>query len=759
MATLQRLLVSLGMDEGDFTNSIGRAERRLSRFRSDVDATSKKVASFGKSLSRVGKYAAFASLANSASGLTAAVVPAAGALWMLPGAAAAGGAAMGTLAVATSGFGDALSNMDDPEKFAESVAQLSPNAAAAAREVRALSDEWSGLADSVQQSAFAGVSGEIETLGSTYIPVLNTGMTALAGSFNDAAMEASGFLQQAQTVSDVEAILADTQTTLDNTTDAVEPLLSALRDIAAVGSSVLADVTGGAGDAAQRFADFVSAARESGQLEEWMHSGLETLRQLGTIAGNVGSGLKAMLSAADASGGDFLATLVQLSDQFATWANSAEGQEQLAQVFQVLQMISGHLATMLPIVASAVADVVSWFTALPAPVQQVVTGFLAASLVAGVLIKKFSPLIAVLGRLGGAFLTSATTQGKAVNRILKGLDRLKSAIGAATASVARFTARVAARFAVMAARAIAKTTIMAARVTAQFVLMASRALAQMTVMAARVVAQWAIMAAGAMARAVVMAASWLVAMGPVGWVIAAVIALVALIIANWDRVKRWTVKAWRAVSDWVAKAWGWIVDTVTGAGRAVWRAVRNAFQSAYDWAVRKAAELVVWVRGLPDRILSALGNLGSLLLDAGRDIIRGLWDGIKSMAGWVGRKIKGLVSNIVPGPVADVLGISSPSKVMAELGQWVPEGLAVGIDANTGSVEAATRDMASAAATMPTPEPRSAREQDTAVSPELLAALRQAVTEGMPDELVIDRRGGRVLAHVVNDINASDRRR
>ena len=57
---------------------------------------------------------------------------------------------------------------------------------------------------------------------------------------------------------------------------------------------------------------------------------------------------------------------------------------------------------------------------------------------------------------------------------------------------------------------------------------------------------------------------------------------------------------------------------------------------------RDTGRVVSWFRGLPGRIMSALGNLGSLLISAGADLIRGLISGIEgaipgltSVIGWV----------------------------------------------------------------------------------------------------------------------------
>lgn len=191
-------------------------------------------------------------------------------------------------------------------------------------------------------------------------------------------------------------------------------------------------------------------------------------------------------------------------------------------------------------------------------------------------------------------------------------------------------------------------------------------------------AQFLLMAVKAVAWAAVMAAQWLIAMGPVGWVIAVIIGLVALIIANWDTVKRWT-----------GQIWNWVWQKVQGAARSIlegvgWLSalpgrVGRWFGNMKDAAVNKALSLVTWMNGLPGRISRGIGGLGSLLWDKGQDVIRGLWNGIKSMGSWLYNQLIGFAKNMIPGPIADALGIGSPSKVMASVvGRWLPPGILQG---------------------------------------------------------------------------------
>jgi len=234
-------------------------------------------------------------------------------------------------------------------------------------------------------------------------------------------------------------------------------------------------------------------------------------------------------------------------------------------------------------------------------------------------------------------------------------------------------------------------------------------------------AQFVVMAAKAVAWAAVMAAQWLIAMGPVGWIIAAVIALVVLIVANWDRIKAYTIAAWNAVWGFIKSAAGkiwnlflnWTIiglvikhwSTIKSKTVAAWnglvgwlrgvpRMIYNAFLNftpiglmIKHWskiktvAVTKALELVSWMRGLPGRIGRAIGSLAGLLAGKGRDVVRGLWNGIKSMGGWLKGQLMSFAKNMVPGPIAKALGIGSPSKVMAKLvGRWIPPGIVEGAE-------------------------------------------------------------------------------
>lgn len=328
-----------------------------------------------------------------------------------------------------------------------------------------------------------------------------------------------------------------------------------------------------------------------------------------------------------------------------------------------------------------------------------------------------------------------------------------SAIASSWAQVGA-TVRVIAGWVAMGVAAGVNAAKMAAAWVLGIISQAAKSAAAMAVTVARVVAGWVLMGVQSMIQAARMAAAWLIAMGPVGWVIAAVIALVALIIANWDTVKRVTIAAWTATVDWLKGAWEWIKTTAQAAllfvlnlvtmqfravlaiTKAVWNAVKAAVQwalngirnivttlvngtknvisGAWNWvksttstawsrisgAVRShVSTLLGIVKGIPGRIRSALGNMGQLLWDSGQRIMQGLADGIRAGLGRVTGAVKSVLEsarNLLPFSPAKEGPFSGRGWTLYS-GRSIAEALGEGIGQGKSGVRKAALDLARSA--------------------------------------------------------------
>lgn len=208
--------------------------------------------------------------------------------------------------------------------------------------------------------------------------------------------------------------------------------------------------------------------------------------------------------------------------------------------------------------------------------------------------------------------------------------------------------------------AAAGATVNAAKVVAGWVVTGASAVAAGAVHAAQVarhVAGWVLLGAQSLLQAAKVAAAWLIAMGPIGLVIAAVVGVVALIIANWDTIRRVTVQLWESVKGATSSAWAAITGAVSAAGAAVVGALSSAWASAKSAVAGGVAAVVSIVTFLPRQIVGAIGNLGGLLVNAGRELMSGLARGIQDRISAVIDKVRSAaqqIKNLLPGsPVKD----------------------------------------------------------------------------------------------------------
>jgi phage-related protein len=143
---------------------------------------------------------------------------------------------------------------------------------------------------------------------------------------------------------------------------------------------------------------------------------------------------------------------------------------------------------------------------------------------------------------------------------------------------------------------------------------------------------------------------------------------------------------WSAVSGAVSGAANAVSSAFSGIGSAAttsWNTLKSAWSAASSWFT-----------GLKDTVVGALSSAGTWLLDIGKNIITGLITGIRNAAGSLASQVVSIVKNAIPGPIAKFLGINSPSRYMAkEIGQWIPKGIAMGIDQHSDVVAASMRNL------------------------------------------------------------------
>ena len=172
--------------------------------------------------------------------------------------------------------------------------------------------------------------------------------------------------------------------------------------------------------------------------------------------------------------------------------------------------------------------------------------------------------------------------------------------------------------------------------------------------------------------------------------------LKTIVSSLWDIIKNIFSNAVNVVvsvvSSFVDTIKRWFSNLASGALEKISglvHSIPDKFRMMKDRAVN-------YVRKLKDDIGEVFSNLASRALEWGSNILDGIVSGIKSKVSAVVDSISGVAGKIKK-KFTDVLGIHSPSRVFAEYGGWIDQGLAIGIKNSLSQVDKATQDLVSVA--------------------------------------------------------------
>ncbi len=203
---------------------------------------------------------------------------------------------------------------------------------------------------------------------------------------------------------------------------------------------------------------------------------------------------------------------------------------------------------------------------------------------------------------------------------------------------------------------------------------------------------------------------------PVGWI--------ALIIQHWSAIKDKVVEIVSKLIDF-AKDWGVkIIEIMTGAWMIVmivqhWSDIKDAivnfFKDSIKWLENAGKDLlgglwngirgaISWWWNMVVGFATDIMNLAGIekkaiewLVDAGKDLVSGLWNGVLSMADWFWDKVSGFFKDVWH-KVTHFWESLSPSRKTARLGTYIVQGLGMGVDQEAPNFHAKVQSMSQKAA-------------------------------------------------------------
>lgn len=166
----------------------------------------------------------------------------------------------------------------------------------------------------------------------------------------------------------------------------------------------------------------------------------------------------------------------------------------------------------------------------------------------------------------------------------------------------------------------------------------------------------------------------------------------------WGRIKAGAGKAWDGIKNTISKAregvqkaWGSVKGWFSNLWGNVKSGISNAWGGIKDWFSN--LQPVEWMRGAWENVGTFFENLGPRFYEWGKNLLQGLWNGITSMVDKIVEGMKNIGRRIANG-FKSILGINSPSRLFAEYGLNITQGLVVGLDRGGAIVENATEGVA-----------------------------------------------------------------
>lgn len=143
------------------------------------------------------------------------------------------------------------------------------------------------------------------------------------------------------------------------------------------------------------------------------------------------------------------------------------------------------------------------------------------------------------------------------------------------------------------------------------------------------------------------------------------------------------------IQSWGSSIKNFITNLVSG----IWNGItsflsklQTGFSTAFSNVLSWVGNIISGIQGFVGNIISTLMSLPSSVVSIGENLVKGLWNGISDKVDWVCEKIKGMGKSIEKA-IKKVFGIASPSKVFAEIGDYLAQGLGVGFEDGMGGVE------------------------------------------------------------------------
>lgn len=577
-------------------------------------------------------------------------------------------AAMGVLKLALAGVGDAFKAAaeGDAGKFNEAIQKLAPNARQAAIAFRDLVTAVKPIQQAIQNAFFAGVGPQILALRAS-VAAMAPEAVAVATGFNSIVRAIAGAVASNQTIASMRQIMIGLASSLQ----AIAPGIGALVQGFITLGGQLGLFTGSAGKALNGFLESFGDAMANINLAAVLDNAKTILTGLGSFLSDIGTIFSNIFGALTSQSTGALNPIAALVSKIAEFTESAAGAAALNTLGIAMQAIAGAVGQALLALLNALAPAIVAIAPLAGQLATLLGGILATAFqtlgppITQLVTALAGALAPVLPQIAAAFQSLAPVIGR-IAAVLGGvlgplLEGLAPVLGALVVALSEGL--------LAALQAVLPSLEQYVPVFAQ---LAQEMLPQLVPLVIEMGKAFVAVAPALGAVAELLVGILVPVMQEFSPVILLVVSALTALVGGFAMVAGWVsqiiakftsmnviMEIVRALTSGIAALWTWLFNLLIGNsiipdlinGIFSWfrrlaelpGMVAGFFRSMASAAASAVGSLLSVVRAIPGQVMSALGNLGSLLFSAGRNIIQGLVDGVRSMAG----AVKDAVANVM----------------------------------------------------------------------------------------------------------------
>lgn len=628
------------------------------------------------------------------------------------------GLASATLKLGLSGVGDAITAAFDPktkpEELAKQIEGLAPPARDFVNEVIKLRPALDKLKLDVQGRLFKGLAAEVGPLAKRLLPQIRGALDDTADSFNAAAKGVVSAASELSANGTFGKALDGASKGIKNLTGLPALAVTAFGQLAAAASPAFDRITKSVARVAEGVSKDLSSAFKSGALEDAINNAIDSIAQLGRVAGNIFGGLSNIIGAVTVNGQGLFTTLETLSQAFEDVTGSAVFQEALRQLSATMADL---VKTAAPLLVQALEIIAKVLIELGPPARKLIDALgpalgkvltalgpplIKLAELVGDVVVALTPFITLAGDLIAAILPSLTPLFQALVDVVTAatptLEQLAQSLGEALVPILDALPQILEEllppFVQLVQEVFPQLTQALIEATPGLVDLAT-SFSDLLVQLAPVIAALTLLATDVLAKIIPLIS------GPV---ISAIGALSDIMQGLSDVLELFVIPALKSVSDFlqgdftgatenaqtvVSNLRSVVVDRITDLKNKALSALgqyasglgqraREGAANFINGLAKMATDAIAQLGQLLVRVRGAFANAPQLLFNAGVNIIQGLINGIRSKTGALIDAASDAAS-AVTNQVKGLLGIHSPSVVMEGFGDNVVQGFINGI--------------------------------------------------------------------------------